>query len=413
MSRSRRRLPAVPMACVLALAVLGAAPRPAHAESRAISYSDWIVSRNTVMLRYVLPVAEAQRLTGVEIPVATVAKLGEYILHHTAVTASGRECPAIDQGYDLGKVDPVRAGPGLYGFEIFFRCGAPLRDLTLENRALFHRMPGQVNFARIQAGGRFTQQLFTADRERLHIPDLAAVPPAGLGAYMRLGMRHILRSADRLCFLLAALLLARRRRDVAWIVAGLAAGYGISELIRAAGLIVPRDTLVESFVGFLVALCAVALAVPQLARPRVAIAGWPALLAVFAITAAIAGAAHPALLLAGAAGLAAGFLAAAHRPGQWRGLWLLPVGVLGFLDGWVLPVQLAPLHLPDWTEARMSLGFDLGALVLDAVLLAAAVGVHALLRYGRLAPRRAAVNVLAAACLGGLGMFWLVSRLHG
>ncbi|MGH8258997.1 MAG: hypothetical protein ACREUG_04835, partial [Steroidobacteraceae bacterium] len=83
------------------------------------------------------------------------------------------------------------------------------------------------------------------------------------------------------------------------------------------------------------------------------------------------------------------------------------------LDGFVLPSRLAPLHLPGWTQARMSLGFDLGALALAAGLLAAAVGAHALLRAARLAPPRPALGVLAATCLGGLGMFWLVSRLHG
>ncbi|MGH8259753.1 MAG: HupE/UreJ family protein, partial [Steroidobacteraceae bacterium] len=337
MSTSCRRSTAAAMLCILALCVLAGAARPAHADARTLSYSTWVVSSGTVMLRYVLPVSEAQRLTGVDIPVATVERLGEYVLRHTAVSASGRDCPAIDQGYDLGKVDPVRAGPGLYGFEIFFRCGGPMRDLVLENRALFGRVPAHVDFARIEAGGHFTQQIFTAERQQLKIESPAAVQAAGLGAYLRLGALHILHSADRLCLLLAVLLLARRRRDVPWIVAALAAGYGLSWLARGAGLIAPHEALLDAFAGFLVVLCAVAIAIPQLERPRVAIIGWTGLLLLAAVAAAVLRAVQPALLLGGAAGLSAGFLVATHRPGHWRGLWLLPAGVLGFLDGFVLP----------------------------------------------------------------------------
>lgn len=406
--------------------LLGLAPGGARAGFRSLSYSTWIVSSDTVILRYMLPVGEAQRLTGAAIPVLTVSKLGEYVLEHTAVFASGEECPAIDQGYDLGKVDPVQAGAGLYGFEIFFRCGAPLRSLVLEDRALFGQTPGHVDFARIEVRGRITQQLFTAGRERLRIEDPAAVPAAGFGAYAVLGSRHILESMDRLCLLLALLLLARDRRELVELLLGLTAGFVLSLLVQATGLVVPQASLLEASVGFLVALCAVAMVLPALRRPRAARVTWSLLLLALAAVAACLRAPRPALLLAGVAGLSAGWLATVDRTGQTsaagaRGdsaqpgiasaLRLLPACLLGVLDGFALPVWLAPLQLPKETELRMTMSFDAGVLLTAALGAAMLAGAYVYLLRRGLVLRRPAVNMLLASTLAGLGTFWLVSRL--
>ena len=106
--------------CWLALAAGGAL-----AQERSVSYSTWIIAGNMVTLRYLLPVTVAQRLMGVEVPVLTTEKLEEYLLQHQTVASVSGDCPAIDQGFDLGRVDPLAVGPDLYGFEIFYRCKDP------------------------------------------------------------------------------------------------------------------------------------------------------------------------------------------------------------------------------------------------------------------------------------------------
>ncbi len=403
---SRIRILALGASCLLA----GAA-HVAHAASDSVSYSTWIVSRDsgTVTLRYVLPVDTAQRLTGAAIPVLTVSKLGDYVLAHTEVWAGGHECPASDQGYDLGKVDPLEVGTGLYGFEIIFRCAGAMSGLALHDHAMFDRVPSHVDFARMEIDARVTWQLFTASRQRLAVPDTGSLPPAGIGQYVRLGVIHIFHGSARLCFLLAALLLVRRRQDLTGLLASLAAGYGLSLLAQATGWIQPQMALIEGFIGCLVALLAVAIATLQIGRPQMAAAGWTALLLLLAGAAASMHAAGAALLLLGAALFSAGFLATSAGGARPR-LWLLPAGILGFLDGFVLPALLAPQYLAGWTRAPMVLGYDAGAVLADALVLALlAAGALALLRSGYLSLLRPAMSDLGAACLGGLGTFWLVS----
>jgi HupE / UreJ protein len=403
---SRIRLLALAAGCLLA----GAA-QAAHAASDSVSYSTWIVSRGsgTVTLRYVLPFDAAQRLTGAAMPVLTVSKLGDYVLAHTDVWAGGHECPASDQGYDLGKVDPLEVGTGLYGFEIIFRCAGTMSGLSLHNHAMFERVPSHVDFARIEIDGRLTRQLFTGSRQRLAVPDTGALPAAGIGEYVRLGLLHILHGSARLCFLFAVLLFVRRWQDIAGILGSLAAGYGLALLAQATGWIQPQMALIEGFIGFLVALLAVGITTLQIGRPQRAAAGWTALLLLLAVAAASMHAAGAALLLLGAALFSAAFLATSAGRGRPR-LWLLPAGILGFLDGFVLPALLAPQHLAGWTRAPMVIGYDAGAVLADAlVLVLLAAGVLALLRSGYLSLLRPAMSDLGAACLGGLGAFWLVS----
>ncbi len=406
-----RRMSRVKLAALAALCSLTGAAHVALAAGDTVSYSTWIVSRasGTVTLRYLLPIGAAQRLTGAAVPVLTVSKLGDYMLAHTDVWAGGHECPASDQGYDLGTVDPIHAGAGMYGFEIVFRCPGSMSGISLHDHALFERSPAHVDFARIEIDGRATRQLFTATRQRLEVdPSAGAMPPAGVGAYVSLGLRHILHGADRLCFLIAAVLLVARRRDLLNILLCLAAGYGLSILVSATGWIEPQTTLVEGFIGFLVALLAVAIALLGLERPRAAL-GWPALLLVLALIVAAMRAFEPALLLLGAALFSAGLLGTSAGAGRPK-LWLLPAGILGLLDGFALPALLAPVQLRAWTQVPMLVGYDIGALLAESIVLALlGAGVFLLLRSGYLARVRPAVSDVGAALLGGLGTFWLVS----
>jgi hypothetical protein len=407
------RWTALVAACALACLM-----HAARADTRSVSYSTWIVSGDRVTLRYVLPAAEAGRLSGSDVPVLTVSKLGDYVLHHLAVRASGRDCPAIDQGYDLGRVDPLQVGAGLYGFEIFFECPSRPPAVTLLNRALFDRAPTHVDFARIETDAGSSERLFTAAREGLDVSENEPPAAAGAAQYARLGVEHILHSAERLCLLLAALLLVRRRLDLGAVLGALAAGYALSVLAQATGLIVPRMRLDDAFVGLLVALLAASLIVREAPRRQssaVAI-GWPTLLLALALIAALMHAVQAALLLFGAALLSGAILATIIDSGPRRGIaqhaWLLPAGVFGFLDGFALPALLEPLHLAQETQVPIVASYDAGAVLAATLVLGSLGGGFALLRARRLAPPHALVHDAAAACLGGLGTFWLISQLR-
>src|SRR5215831_4025346 len=228
-------------AAVAALCALGVAST-ALADSHSVSYSDWTISDEITTLKFVLPSVEARRLTGVDVPLTTSKKLGEYLLSHVAVEGDGENCVPVDQGYDIGLVDPLAVGAGSYGFEILFKCPtASPRVRVLKNSALFERVPAHVNYARVRAsGGEWAAQIFTSSREQIRVPSSA--PPAGASwlRYAWLGFSHLLHSLDRIAVVLGFLLLARRREQLQSLAAGLAGGYALAWLVVAARWIEPR-----------------------------------------------------------------------------------------------------------------------------------------------------------------------------
>ena len=385
---------------------------PAFAAGHSVSYSDWTISGEMTTLKFVLPGAEAQRLTGIDVPLATQKKLGEYLLAHVGVEGDGENCAPIDQGYDIGLVDPLAVGGGSFGFEIFFRCPSEPRVRVLKNTVLFERVSSHVNYARVRAGGgEWAQQIFTAGRQEIRVP--AGTPPAaGWLRYVSLGVGHVWHGLDRIAIVLGLLLLVRRRDELELLAAGLAGGYALALVVTAGGWVVPRASLLEGFVGFIVLWIAAELVARETSRSRVAAVLGVGSLGLAAIAAFVSGW-SAAVVLAGCALLAAGLVSSANEWLERREFWIGTAAVAGFLDGFVLPSEVAPAE-PSWGALfAMSAGFDVGAYLGAALVAAVAVGGLLLLRRRRIELPRPLVNDLAATLLGGCGAFWLVTRFYG
>jgi hypothetical protein len=396
----------------MSVAAILAAPA-ALADSRSVSYSTWVIAGDTVTLRFILPAREALQLVGAEVPVLTSAKLGEYLLTHMAVRAAGRDCPAIDQGYDLGRVDPLAVGRDAYGFEIFYRC-TELSDVQLINHAVIDRIPSHVNFARLEWGSHRGEALFSRARPSVRFATADALPQTSLSAYLRLGVTHVLHSLDRMTLLIAIVALARRKREAACAWLGLGAGYALALALAASGSAIPHEDLLAVWTALMIGLLAFAILLPQLDRPRIAAATWPVLLAIIGLIEAMRHTSAPAWLLIGGACFSGGFLAMAiARPAlQWTQL--IPALLFGFLDGFVLPVEQAPMQLPTHVQWPMLVGFDLGAWVTAALLMVAAglffaagerTWVRAPLHHWR------PFKQILAACLSAAGSYWLLAQL--
>jgi hypothetical protein len=378
----------------------------AHAEIRGISYSLWSIAGRNVTLRYTLPMAEARPLVPPGWPPASTERVGEYLLRHVAVSAGGVACAAIDQGYDIGRVDPLSLAPGLYGFEIMFRCDAA-GPLTLQNSALFEFDPHHLDLARIRLGNAPPAlQLFTATHTQAWVRERAI--PSGPGAYLPLGMSHELHSFDNLCFLLALPWLACGARRLGRALAALALGYAMALALCLSGLLLPHAAELEAGIGVTLVLTAAQL-VAQASRRGLAVAlGCGALLWLAALLLALHGAS--AWLLGGAGLFAVAYLLMCARADALPTLWLLPSLLFGFLDGFTLPADFARVGLwarvPPWGTAA----FDVGALLLATIVFATWLGSAALLR-GRKWERAAPLaRDLVGTALAGLGSFWLLSR---
>jgi hypothetical protein len=388
--------------CILASIL---ASQSAPAQARSVSRSEWIIAQDQVMVREIIPAAEAHHLKPAGLPPSN-EELAAYVLDHVGVNSQGSVCRAIDQGYDLGRVNTLAAGPGLYGFEIIFHC-PHITPPVLSNTVL-QQVPEHIDYAHIELDGAASEQVFTARHFTL---DLSVHPAsAGFSTYAALGARHVGRSWQRLCFLLGLALLIKSRREGWMAVMALCCGYAVAVLIPIADQL-PRMPALESAIGLLVALCAaqwVARRMPV--SPRVGL-GITAALALVCVAVG-RGMGEVPWSLMGAALLSGSLLTLSSRR-PFVALIGLPL-LFGLLDGVVLAGDYARLQM--WTEfkAGPQMFFNLGALSVELGIMAVLLGGKAW--WGR-SRQRAGYSPLAeevaATALAGLGAFWLVVQLKG
>jgi hypothetical protein len=396
------------------LCLLLLAAHPAFAETRSVSYGLWNVAGGTVRILYTLPNAEAKKLASPGAPVLTTKQVAEYVLAHMGVTHQGKACPVVDQGEDLGLINTLALTPGLLRFEMVFQCADGV-GLTLSDTAFADRVANHVDFGRVQINnGGLVQHAFTAVAPRFDLP-----APGGtlhgdsVFRYAGLGLAHVVRSFDILCFMFALLLIARRRRDFALAFGALACGYCVAALLAIFNLTALRFGNGQAFSGLLVLTAAATGLVLSLPDPRRG--AWA--LSVGALLAGLAAwffhGAAAALSVWGIASLAAATLFVPARDDR-RALFLAAASFLfALLDGFALSGDVAILFLSPAQLAPMLVSFNfatlMGALVLPLCVVAAW---FLLPLFRRMTVPRGLLAEGAASVFMGFGIFWFATWLY-
>jgi hypothetical protein len=386
--------------------------------AQGASSSIWTIDGATVHLRYVLPAGEARALAAPGAAPPDVAGTASVVSAQTSVASAGGDCPAIVQSQWVGKIYTLALTPGLYRYEIIFACPSP-HGLVLHDGVLFDRVPGHVDYARVQVdGGPPTLQIFTRDRQNVTLPTAAGPPPdAGLGLFAGRGAERVLGHAERLCVILGLLLLARGWSDLGPLLGALAIGYLAALGIAFNGALAVDPGLAAGAVGLLAVViggCALRLDAGELFVSR----GWrigagvcAALLSLGVLAAAATRGGAAALTVAGMALFGAALMWTAGAGPRLRAPVFAPAAVFGLLDGLGLPADLSRLQLPPLRILPALIGYDVGALAAAAAL--AAGGMAALWLAGRkLAAARLPALDISASALIGLGVYGFVARLY-
>ena len=162
-------------ALILALAMVPMVARsavayPSAVVSHSVSYSVWTIQGSSVHLRFILPRPVVPQLLGRGASSRDQAAIGAAVLDQVAVTSSGGDCPALDQGEGAGRIYTLALTPGVDRFEVIFEC-PQASGMVLHDGVLFGRAPGHVNYASVQVGaGRPAFELFTRDHQSVAIP---------------------------------------------------------------------------------------------------------------------------------------------------------------------------------------------------------------------------------------------------
>ncbi len=411
-------------ALVLVALALLAAPGSARAHTRSQSFSTWDVRGGDVVAIFSAPVYEATRLVPLAPDAGNLdAMLRDHLAAQIRVARGGTDCAPIAAPRSLA------ARTGLARVELRFACPTP-GALQITNDAFFEVAPSHVHYARVAIDGAPAEELLFSNASRARSTGGAAGDAASFAAYVRLGIEHIFAGADHVAFLLALLLLCRRLRDVLLLVTGFTLGHSLTLSLAVLGYVRPDVAVVESLIGFTIALVAAENVAVRLRAGRWLLAGGAAVgLAALAFAHARTGTGLPAVTSLGLALFVLAYLPFAADPAQALRLRPLLTLVFGLVHGFGFANVLLELGLARAHLARALLGFNLGVeigqLAIVALLWLAFGSALALwLRSTRglrsadpaSAPGPAetrlpafAVDVLSAA-LCGLGIHWFVAR---
>jgi hypothetical protein len=389
-------------ACVLA--------GDAAAHQRSLSYSTWRVEDGGARVTARVAQLDLSRLGlafrssgGPDDPVA------RYLVDGLRMRAG--EEPCVPAAAPLLREAPE--GWVVYAWRV--ACpGAQAR--VVETSLFFDVAPSHLHFARVDAAGRGPRERVLS-QEAPHwtlagaasgeAGGVAGDAPDGLGAYVALGVEHILTGWDHLAFVVALLLLAGTLGEVAALVTAFTVAHSLTLGLATLGWVQPSAAAVEALIGFSIALVAAENGWILSGRDRV-------------VPVAVVGGLLMMMLLPGAAvsraallGLALfslchfGLLRVSERPARLRAA--VAFG-FGLVHGFGFAGILSALELPVERLVPALFGFNVGV---ELGQLGVVALVWPLLRLlARLAAGRPArwVAEAGSAAICGLGLYWFLTR---
>ena len=251
--------------------------------------------------------------------------------------------------------------------------------------------------------GERLEQVLTPQQPSLQLRSTAA--PAGVWAFVKTGVVHVLSGWDHLAFLAALLALVQGWRARVLTITAFTVGHSLTLMLAVLGVLQPQAWAVEALIGFSV-LYAAAQAAAVRGHAVAACLGALLLLLLLLVwqRSPFSGAVW--LLLACAAMLpAALYLADSPRSGP------LIAGGFGLIHGAGFAGLLLDAQLPEAALWPALLGFNLGVeagqlLALCAAVALLAIGARLLSAQRLLQARSAMLGLLAA-----VGSYWFSARL--
>jgi len=377
-----------------------------QAHTKSETHSTWRMVGSTVHVTWSVPDIEAKRLAGPDGAPPSDQKLGDYIASHAAVLNGAKPCP---------RVGPVRATAASTGFrrlEFSFHCPTA-KDMKLHSDVFFDLVPSHVTFAQvITDNGDFVEQLFTKDQRTLDSSATGGgkLQNASFFDYVGMGMMHIFTGIDHMSFILGFIILARRLRDLLFVVTGFTIGHSLTLALAVTGLVRPHAEYIDALIGLTIALVGAENISVQSGRPAVVGVSIIALLGLMALGRLLGLGGLPSLLLLGAALFTSNYLMLSGHLRDAARVRLVVTLMFGLIHGFGFAANLLDERLPKGRLAELIVGFNCGVEIGQLTVVLVVVGVVALLAKYRLTlPRPLVIDVVSSG-LVAFGLFLFVTR---
>jgi hypothetical protein len=393
---------------ILLLWLTGIAPVQADPQSK--SFSSWSVDAGQVEVIYRIASREVTRLPAYQYNPDLAQVLDQHLDKRLQVSHVGASCQVLS-------AITVAAEAGFLRYIGRWQCPADAATIAVRNSALFEVAPSHIHFARFHLTGHESfERLYTRHNTEQQIALSGSVEVDDssswetLRVYAGFGFEHILIGLDHIAFLMTLLILARRIRDVIFIVTGFTLGHSLTLSLTVLGMATPSPMVVEAFIGFTIAFVAVENVSATYGRSRKAALSVALCMASLALIAGLSHQASPVLALLGLGLFGYCYLRLADTPERARQMRPAVTTLFGLVHGFGFASVLLEVGMPGNAVIPALVGFnigvELGQVTIVLVLALLGVGLAKILQN-----YRPLASSLLNASLCSLGSYWFIQRL--
>ncbi len=389
------------------LLLFGALTGQAQAHTKSETHSTWRMAGTVVHVTWSVPDIEAKRLAGPDGAMPDDARLGAYIAGHASVLNGTKPCPRS------GPVRATAASAGFHRLEFSFAC-PDAKDMKLHSDVFFDLVPSHVTFAQVITDkGDFVEQLFTRDQRTLDAASVSGggkLQNASFFEFVKMGMMHIFTGIDHMSFILGFIILARRLKDLLFVVTGFTIGHSLTLALAVTGLVRPHAEYIDALIGLTIALVGAENISVQSGRPATVGLSIIVLLGLMALGKLVGFGGLPSLLLLGAALFTSQYLMLSGHLRDAARIRLVVTLMFGLIHGFGFAANLLDERLPKGRLAELIVGFNCGVEIGQLTVVFVVVGLVALLTRLKLSlPRPLVIDVVSSG-LVAFGLFLFVTR---
>jgi hypothetical protein len=379
----------------------------AVAHNPSQSFSDWTIDNDNVQLTFSVKTREVTRLQPVA-PGSLDTRLMRHLDKSIGVSSGNVICQRVAQS------TPLASAQGYMRLELNFQCSTP-GHLTVKIDSFFNLAESHIHYANIRKGNQLSQQYLFTHENRSHtiLSDVEQKVGDILRNYIMLGTEHIVGGIDHIAFLLALVLVCRRKRELLWAITGFTLGHSLTLAFASLNWVRPDMSLVEAAIGFTIALVAVEKIAGTTDQGRRLAMVTAAALIIMLMVNQQWNIGLSSISLMGFILLGISYLWPTKSESQSQPFRLFITTVFGLIHGFGFAGALSDIGLAGnqllWSLLGFNLGIELGQLAIILLLWVVSTWLSRWLA----SDHRRSVSDWSSAALCGLGLYWFIGRSYG